>query len=101
MAKIMGKDAKRMLGNVPEEKVFWCCDGRVFRNMRELAEAFDSMTYETFAHHANPDRCDFGNWVKDVIGDGKLARDLAKSQAPPEAGRKVVERVEFLSARLA
>ena len=101
MAKITGKDAERLLGNVPEENVFWCCDGRGFRNMRELAEAFDSMAYETFAHHSNQDRCDFGNWVRDVIGDGKLARDLAKSQAPTQAGQSVVERVEFLSARLA
>jgi len=100
MAKITGKDAERMLGNVPEERVFWCCDGRVFRNMRELAEAFDSMSYDTFAHHANQDRCDFGDWVRDVIGDGKLARDLAKSQAPTQAGQRVLERVEFLSARL-
>jgi hypothetical protein len=101
MAKITGKDVERLLGNVPEKHVFWCCDGRVFRSMRELAEAFDSMTDETFAHHSNQDRCDFGNWVRDVIGDGKLARDLDKSQAPTQAGRRVAERVEFLSARSA
>ncbi|MDY6917337.1 MAG: hypothetical protein SVP26_05240 [Chloroflexota bacterium] len=101
MPRITCDDAARLLGNVPQENVFWCCDGQVFRNMRELGQAFASMTDEAFAHHSNQDKCDFATWVRDVIGDSKLARDLARSQAPAQAGHRVEQRVEFLSARLA
>ena len=101
MARILRQNAERLLGDVPAHCVFWCCDGRVFRNMGDLGEALPSMAEETFAYHWNEERCDFSNWVRDVIGDEKLARDLAKSSNPAQAARRVSDRVAFLSARQA
>jgi hypothetical protein len=59
------------------------------------------MTYETFTYHSNEEKKDFGNWVRDVIGDQKLARDLDRSSHPMQAAKRVAERVSFLSGRLA
>jgi hypothetical protein len=101
MARILKEDADRLLGNVAQEKAFWCCDDRILSNMKELGEALASMTDETFAYHSNAEKNDFGNWVNDVIGDAKLARDLAKASNRTQAARKVAERVDFLSAKLA
>ncbi|MDY6918362.1 MAG: hypothetical protein SVP26_10565 [Chloroflexota bacterium] len=101
MPRILREDAERLLGDVPKEKTFWCCDDRILRNVKELGEALASMTDETFARHSNADKSDFGKWVNDVIGDAKLARDLAKSSSQVQAARKVAERVDFLSAKLA
>ena len=101
MARILKEDAERLLGDVPQEKAFWCCDDRILRNIRELGEALASMTDETFAYHSDAEKSDFGNWVNDVIGDAKLARDLAKSSSKAQAASKVSERVDFLSAKLA
>ena len=101
MARMEAEKAQRLLGDVAEDKVFWCHDGRVFRNIREMGEGFAAMTDETFAFHSNRDKGDFSNWVTEVIGDTKLARELAGSRTPVQAGRKVAERVEFLTARLA
>ena len=33
------KTAKKILKNVPEDKKFWVCDGRVLKNLRELEQA--------------------------------------------------------------
>jgi hypothetical protein len=101
MARILKEDAERLLGDVPPEKAFWCCDDRILRNMRELGEALASMTDETFAYHSNAEKNDFSNWVNDVIEDAKLARDLAKASNKTQAERKLAERVDFLSAKLA
>ena len=77
MARMEAEKAQRLLGDVAEDKVFWCHDGRVFRNIREMGEGFAAMTDETFAFHSNRDKGDFSNWVTEVIGDTKLARELA------------------------
>ena len=100
MAKILKQDAERFLANVPEENVFRCCDGRILRNMKELSHAFSKMGDETFTYHANAGKNDFSNWVKDIIKDEKLARDLVKSQNQSQAVKAVADRMAFLSKNL-
>lgn len=100
MPRILRQDAERLLARVPEEYVFWCCDGRIVRDMKELRQALDTMTDEAFAYHSNEEKRDFSNWVRDVIGDAKLARDLARSLNRTQAAKRVAERVAFLSAKL-
>ena len=101
MPRILRQDAERLLANVPEEYVFRCCDSRILRNMKELGETFASMTGETFAHHSNEERNDFSNWVRDIIRDEKLARDIWKSLNRTQAAKNVARRMAFLSSKLA
>ena len=101
MPRILRQDAEGLLASVPQECVFRCCDGRILNHMKELREAFASMTDETFAYHSNEEKNDFSNWVRDVIGDAKLARDLGKSLKRTQAARRVAERVAFLAGKLA
>jgi hypothetical protein len=70
------QNAQEFLSMVPEKLVFWCHDGRVLKNMKELGEALTTMADETFAYHSNSEKKDFSNWVRDVIGDKRLAKDL-------------------------
>jgi hypothetical protein len=100
MARILKRDAERLLANVPEGQVFWCCDGRVMRNVRELGDALSVMSDESYACHANPEKNDFRNWVRDVIGDQKLARDLVKSASRTQAAEMVANRLAFLNTKL-
>ena len=100
MARILKEDAGRLMANVPEEYVFRCHDGGILRSIQELGEAIGSMTDETYTFHANTDNNDFSNWVRDIIHDDKLARDLAKSQSRFQATNMVTKRVAFLQNRL-
>ncbi len=68
--------AQARLADVPEDKRFWCCDGRVLLNLMELEVALREMSDEAFRYHSNEEKADFSNWVRDVIGDEKLSRDL-------------------------
>lgn len=101
MPRITKEDATRLLGDVSEDHSFWCCDQRILKNMRELADALATMTDGTYAYHSNGYKDDFSNWVNDVIGDAKLARDLAKSANRKQAAKRVEERISFLAAKLA
>ena len=95
---MLKQEAARLLANVPEEYVFRCADGRVFQNMNDLEQAFATMTDETFSYHVNKDKNDFANWVKDIIKDDKLAKDLAKSLARTQAVKTVTRRLAFLNS---
>jgi len=101
MAETLKQEAKRLLDGVPEEYVFRCCDGGILRNMKELGDALKTMTDETYAFHANTEKNDFTNWVKDIIKDERLAKDLQKAPNRAQAANLVGSRMSLLSKRLA
>jgi hypothetical protein len=101
MARITKSMAEKMLEDVPKEKRFWCRDGQVLRNMQELETALREMTEEAFCYHSNETKNDFSNWVRDVIGDEKLSRDLLKSSTRAQAAKSVASRVTWLMSKMA
>ncbi len=64
--------------NVPEDKVFWANGGIIIRNVYELAEALGQMKEKTFKFHVNKKKNDFSEWVRHVVGDEKLADEIAR-----------------------
>jgi hypothetical protein len=100
MAVSLHEQAKKSLAAVPEEYVFWCRDGQILRTMKDLAEALETMSDETFSHHVNAEKNDFANWVRDILKDEKLARDLARSNNRGAAAKAVRARETSLTARL-
>jgi hypothetical protein len=73
------KPQNKLKEKVPTEYVFWCHDGSVFTDVSELAAGLMNMTDEIFAYHCNPEKQDFSNWIRDVIGDEILADELARA----------------------
>jgi hypothetical protein len=67
-----------MLKNVPEEHAFYVNDGRRVKNLYELAEALNNMKENTFKFHVNKKKNDFSEWIKHVIGEEKLANEVAR-----------------------
>ena len=59
--------ANKMLARVPEEKVFWCHDGQVLRDIRELRDALITMSDETYNYHSKEFKKDLSNWVRDIV----------------------------------
>jgi len=96
MAKITRAAAQKMLADVPADKLFWCRDGREFKNLQELSAAFQEMSDVTFRYHANEQKNDFSNWVKDVIGDEQLAQELSKCSNRNKAAKVVNKRIAVL-----
>jgi len=102
MAKIIRisrEEAKRRLEDVPDDKRFWCHDGRLLKNLGELEKALSEMSDETFNYHSSEGRNDFSNWVRDVLGDDKLAKDLAKAKSRIQASKAVAQRISFLGSK--
>ena len=100
IVKISKEEAKRRLGDVPDEKRFWCHDGKTIKNLRELGKALNDMSDETFHHHSGGERNDFSRWVREVVGDGKLANDLSKAKSQIQASQAVAKRISFLESKI-
>lgn len=97
MAKVTkAKLDKAWLGDVPGDKVFWCHDGRMAKNMAELAAALKEMPNDIFEYHLNSERNDFSTWVRDVIGDTTLAGQLARIASQATALKRVEMRVSLI-----
>ena len=100
MVRITKAIAETRLGDVPREEKFWCQDGRVLSSLPELSSALKQMHAETFHHHFSKSRNDFSNWVRDVIGDEKLSRDLIKSTTQAQAAKSVDDRIAWLKSKV-
>ena len=100
MVRITKSVAEGRLGNVSQDKQFWCHDGHYLKNLQELEGALEQMTEETYRYHANNAKSDFSNWVRDVFGDEKLSRDLQKSATQAQAARSVAERISLLKSKV-
>lgn len=101
MVETLKQEAKRFLADVPEDYAFRCHDGLILQSMEQLGSALNSMTDETYVFHANTEKNDFSNWVRDIIKDRILANDLQKATNRAQAAKLVASRIAILSKRLA
>ena len=100
MVKMTRSVAEARLGNVSDEKRFYCQDGRYLKNLKELQEALGQISGETYRAHANESKNDFSTWVRDVFGDDKLSSDLLKSPSQALAAKAVADRLTWLKGKL-
>ena len=98
VVKTKGKTAM-VLMEADGDKRFFCQDGQVSKNLKELIDCLNRMTEEAFRHHVTSEKNDFSNWIRDVLGDVTLASDLGSASSPAEAGRIVAERINRLQKR--
>lgn len=73
------------------ESCFWVNHGPVVKDLRELHDAFWSMSHEQFAHHVTPERNDFAIWTTDVLSDGETGDKLRQVTSREEAAEIVEE----------
>ncbi len=83
-----------LLENTKPEQSFYCIDGSVLRNLKELEQKLRTIGDTAFRHHVNPAKNDFYNWVRDVFQDQGLASEIAKSKTATGAANAVKKSLE-------
>jgi len=89
------KSTKKPLLKAPSEHAFYCIDGRLFYDLRELAEGMMAMNEQAFFHHVCNGNNDFRNWVRDVIQDIELANDLDGTTNKDESTTYIMARLDY------
>lgn len=72
--------ALEIMRRVEGERCFFNNDGKVFCGLVDLAQEITAMPQPVFNHHCNSKKCDFTNWIFDVLGDEKLAKDMSATK---------------------
>jgi hypothetical protein len=63
--------------DVPREKAFILCDGRVILNCSELADLLVTLNDDIFNYHVTDNKNDFSNWINDIFLDSNLAKKIS------------------------
>jgi len=78
-----------MSSDMPHEKMFFLKDGRAFHNVKDLAKAVEEMPKEEFMGHVNAEKNDFYNWIKEVVGNNKLATSIKNIKTQKTMAKKM------------
>ena len=82
--------------DLPDEHNFWLLNGVPLKNLRELYDAVNTMSNETFFHHVQKNKNDFSKWVKAVYHDEELAFKLHKAKTREETKKAIEERIDSI-----
>ncbi len=89
-------EARRILYRVPANVSFWLCTNEQLARLDDLGRALKRVSDEVFRYHVNRDKNDFEVWIRDVINDRELAREISRIKTKDTLIRKISERVEEL-----
>ena len=93
------EEAKKYLSDVAPAQCFWVNNGRILKNLEDLATVLPDIPDDTFNHHVNKEKNDFSAWINDVIGDKKLAKELSRTINKNSAFKKLIDRLNSLKRR--
>ena len=68
------------LADVPDKNAFIANDNQVAKNLKDMRRILLKMNNETFIYHVNEKKNDISYWIKNSVGDKKLASQLEKSK---------------------
>lgn len=77
ITKAKAQDILRSVGNGER---FFVADGKVCASLTELASYISAMSQEAFNHHCASQKCDFAEWIADILHDETLAKNLRNAK---------------------
>lgn len=95
--RISKQKAQEILRTVSDGECFFSNDGKVFCGLEDLYKGLCEMSSDVCGYHCNEEKCDFANWITNVLHDEKLAEDILKSKCDLEKiSKKIEKRIETL-----
>lgn len=82
--KVTNTLPKNELKIIKPENYFFLHDGRVLKDLFELAEHLEHISDDVFYHHVNDNKNDFSNWIKDVFENKDLADEICLIREPKQ-----------------
>lgn len=79
------KKTQQMFEDIKPEFYFKLIDGSEIKNLLEFADALEKMSDDAFYYHANEQKNDFSNWIRDIFKEKDLADNIKKSNSKAEA----------------
>jgi hypothetical protein len=71
--------SKSALPQAPPEHYFILADGRVLKDLKELADVLNDLADHIYRHHVNEQKNDFARWTEDIFKEAELAERMRKA----------------------
>jgi len=84
---------RRLIRNVPKEHAFFTSDGTRLLNLLDLADKLEALSEEQFTHHVDQHKDDFHVWVRDIMNEMELAKELLESKNKDDHTRIVLKHI--------
>lgn len=84
-----GSSIQNFKESVPKDKSFYFCNGKSARSLVEFLNILESLTTEEFKHHVNKERHDFANWIRNAVGNKKIADHIEKTENKEKMVKKL------------
>lgn len=84
---------KRHHKKIEPPHFFYVNGGKVIKNLKEFAFMIEKLSEEEYRHHVTPQRNDFSSWIRDVIGDAKLAMEISNANDKRDVQIAVLKRL--------
>lgn len=94
--KVPVSAARAILAKVPFQYSFWLCTNENLRSIEDVSKALEKASDDVFRYHVNRDKNDFEVWIRDIVKDKDLAREIARVKTKETLVRKITERIEGL-----
>ncbi len=91
-------EARRILSKTSLTDGFWLCTNENLRSLNELSEALEKADNDVFRYHVTRDRNDFEAWIREILKDKELAREIARVKTKETLIRKISERIGELKS---
>ncbi len=91
--------AMKILNDVDEGHRFFCENGSIFSNLKDLEIGFKNMSNEIFLHHTEGGKNDFADWIRGCLGDIRLADSLVGLDKNA-ALKKISSRIDYIEKYL-
>lgn len=97
MAKKLNSDvAGKLLGDVPSDKGFYLEGSGTISSIEGLYRALGEMDESQFSCYRNNEKNDFYNWIIQVVGDSRLANEVARAKTKSTTLKKIKQRMDSL-----
>lgn len=90
------QQAEAYLAEVHPDHHFHVYGGGAITGLHHLKDTLAEMSDEQFLFHVNTEKNDFKNWIKDVIEDKRLARDVILVRKKETMINKIEQRIDNL-----
>ena len=91
--------AEKILGDVGDGSRFFATNGKIFASLVDLKNGLREMSEEHFFHHVREGGNDFSNWIRECLGDVRLADSLIGLDKD-KAVKKIASRIAYIERYL-
>src|SRR3989338_9219187 len=92
--KVIRPYPRKFLRNVSPEFSLRIINGTIVKSLRELLKELKSMNEEAFRYHVSRNGNEFASWIREVIGDISLARQVKHARTRERCAKIVAVRIK-------